>query len=114
VHVSATTDHDRIQDPKDMDEQAMFIAVAHKSHNPFTYARAFMLLALASSLDGEILITLFWLRITYHQPMELPDTGRDGYRNPVFTLSVCVGVIVCVSQCLCLSLSAYVSLSVHG
>ncbi len=66
-----------------MDEQAMFIAVAHKSHNPFTYARAFMLLALASSLDGEILITLFWLRITYHQPMELPDTGNLDWKEAI-------------------------------
>ncbi len=42
--------------------------VNHLSHEPLIYARAFMPLALASCLDREVLITLFRLGITYHQP----------------------------------------------
>ncbi len=57
--------------------------VNHLSHNPLIYVRAFMPLALASCLDREVLITLFGLGITYHQPMELPDTTNLDWKEVV-------------------------------
>ncbi len=51
----------------------MFIA------EPLTFAREFVPLA----LDSEVLMTLFRLGITYHQPMELPDTPNLDWKEAV-------------------------------
>ncbi|KTG43239.1 hypothetical protein cypCar_00027679 [Cyprinus carpio] len=52
------------------------------SYAMVSYARALMPLSLASSLDGETLVTLF-LGVTYHQPMELPDTTNLDWREAI-------------------------------
>ncbi len=42
-----------------------------------------MPLALASCLDREVLITLFRLGITYHQPMKFLDTTNLNWKEAV-------------------------------
>ncbi len=66
-----------------MDEHIRFITVAQASHDPLNNAKAFVPLALTSSLDGKVLLSLFWLGITCHQPMELLDTGNLHWKEAI-------------------------------
>ncbi len=59
-----------------MEERAHFISLAVKNTDPVEFTRAFVPLALASSLNGDVLKTLFQLGISYHQRIELPDTSK--------------------------------------
>ncbi len=66
-----------------MDEHMTFITLAEASQDPLTYVKAFVPLALTSSLDGEMLLSLFRLGITYHQPMEVPETGNIDWKEAI-------------------------------
>ncbi len=66
-----------------MDEHTQFILMAHATREPLDFVRAFVPLTLASSLEGNVIKTLFLLGITYHQPLELPDTSNLNWQKTV-------------------------------
>ncbi len=66
-----------------MDEHAQFILMAHTTKEPLDFARAFVRLALTSSLEGDVLKTLFRLGISYHQSIELPDTSNLNWKEAI-------------------------------
>ncbi len=71
-----------------MEERARFILLACANSEPLEFATAFIPLALASFLDDGVLKTLFRLGISYHQPVELPDTSNLNWEE---TVTQCLG-----------------------
>lgn len=65
------------------DERSKFINMAQKSHNILEYTRELLWLAIASSLDNETLKTLFQIRVTFNNHIDLPDTTGLNWRENV-------------------------------
>ncbi len=66
-----------------MEERARFISLACENPEPWEFATAFIPLALTSSLEDGVHKTLFRLGISYHRPVELPDTSNLNWEETV-------------------------------
>ncbi|ROL50936.1 hypothetical protein DPX16_14467 [Anabarilius grahami] len=66
-----------------MDERAIMLVRAQESPDLFSFVQDFIFLAVTSTLDDQSLKTLFRIRVTFHQPLDLPDTTGLNWREAV-------------------------------